>query len=60
MIGKSIKQKLNLDYIQAPSLRELLSIVNNVNKTVPDNPIIKDDIVKILKNEDDYILIYYR
>lgn len=60
MIGKSIKQKLNLDYIQAPSLRELLSIVNNVNKTVPDNPIIKDDIVQILKNEDDYILIYYR
>lgn len=60
MIGKSVKQKMILDYIQAPSLRELLSIVNDVNKTVPDNPIIKDDIVQILKNEGDYILIYYR
>lgn len=49
-----------MDYIQAPSLRELLAIVNKLNKDFPDNPILKDDIVQIMKNGEDYILLYYK
>lgn len=60
MIGKNTKQKLFMDYIQAPSLRELLAIVNKLNKDFPDNPILKDDIVQIMKNGEDYILLYYK
>lgn len=49
-----------MDYIQAPSLRELLAIVNNINKDFPDSPILNDDIVQIMKNGEDYILLYYK
>lgn len=54
------KQKTELSYIQANSLSNILAIVNKLNRDFPDSPILKDDIVQILKNEDDYILIYYR
>ena len=57
MIEKNTKQKLFMDYIQTPSLRELLAIVNKLNKGFPDNPILKDDIVQIMKNGEDYILL---
>lgn len=60
MMGKNTKQKLFMGYIQAPSLRELLAIVNKLNKDFPDNPILKDDIVQIMKNGEDYILLYYK
>ncbi len=60
MIEKNTKQKLFMDYIQTPSLRELLAIVNKLNKGFPDNPILKDDIVQIMKNGEDYILLYYK
>lgn len=60
MMGKNTKQKLFMDYIQASSLSKLLTIVNNINKDFPDSPILNDDIVQIMKNGEDYILLYYK
>lgn len=60
MEGKNTKQKLFMNYIQASSLSKLLTIVNNINKDFPDNPILNDDIVQIMKNGEDYILLYYK
>lgn len=60
MEGKNIKQKLFMNYIQASSLSKLLTIVNNINKDFPDSPILNDDIVQIMKNGEDYILLYYK
>ena len=53
-------QKTELSYIQANSLSNVLAIVNKLNSDYPDNPILKDDIVQIMKNGEDYILIYYK
>lgn len=60
MEGKNTKQKLFMNYIQASSLSKLLTIVNNINKDFPDSPILNDDIVQIMKNGEDYILLYYK
>lgn len=60
MEGKNIKQKLFMNYIQASSLSKLLTIVNNINKDFPDSPILNNDIVQIMKNGEDYILLYYK
>lgn len=60
MEGKNTKQKLFMDYIQASSLSKLLTMVNNINKDFPDSPILNDDIVQIMKNGEDYILLYYK
>lgn len=53
-------QKTELSYIQANSLSNVLAIVNKFNRTFPNNPILKDDIVQIMKNGEDYILLYYK
>lgn len=53
-------QKTELSYIQANSLSNVLAIVNKLNSDYPDNPILKDDIVQIIKNGEDYILLYYK
>lgn len=60
MWKKEMKQKTELDYIQANSLSNVLAIVNKLNSDFPDNPILKDDIVQIMKNSEDYILLYYK
>lgn len=57
---KEIIQKTELSYIQANSLSSVLAIVNKLNSDFPDNPILKDDIVQIMKNGEDYILLYYK
>lgn len=57
---KETIQKTELSYIQANSLSNVLAIVNKVNSDFPDNPILKDDIVQIMKNGEDYILLYYK
>ena len=57
---KEMIQKTELSYIQADSLRKMLAIVNTNNSSFPDNPILKDDIVQIMKNGEDYILLYYK
>lgn len=53
-------QKTRIDYMQATSLRELLDNVNTHNKEYPENAILKEDIVKILKEEGTFIMLYYR
>lgn len=53
-------QKTELSYIQANSLSNVLAIVNKLNSDFPDSPILKDDIVQIMKNGEDYILLYYK
>lgn len=53
-------QKTRIDYMQATSLRELLDNVNTHNKEYPENEILKEDIVKILKEEGTFIMLYYR
>ena len=57
---KEMIQKTELSYIQANSLSNVLAIVNKLNSDFPDNPILKDDIVQIIKNGEDYILLYYK
>jgi hypothetical protein len=46
--------------MQATSLRELLNNVNTHNKEYPENAILKEDIVRILKEEGTFIMLYYR
>lgn len=53
-------QKTRIDYMQAASLRELLDNVNTHNKEYPENAILKEDIVRILKEEGTFIMLYYR
>lgn len=53
-------QKTWIDYMQATSLRELLDNVNTHNKEYPENAILKEDIVRILKEEGTFIMLYYR
>lgn len=53
-------QKTRVDYMQATSLRELLDNVNTHNKEYPENAILKGDIVRILKEEGTFIMLYYR
>lgn len=60
MWKKEMTQKTKLSYIQANSLSNVLAIVNKLNSDFPDNPILKDDIVQIMKNGEDYILLYYK
>lgn len=62
MCGQECKtvQKIQMDYIQASSLRELLNKVNNHNNECPESAILKEDIVEILKEEETFIMLYYR
>lgn len=53
--------KIQLDFIQAHSLRDLLTKVNVHNSQCPsENVILKEDIVDIMKEEDTFILLYYK
>nr|DAF12149.1 MAG TPA: hypothetical protein [Crassvirales sp.] len=62
MCGQECKtvQKIQMDYIQASSLRELLNKVNSHNNEYPESAILKEDIVEILKEEETFIMLYYR
>lgn len=52
-------EKTTISYIQGHSLWDLLLAVNNYNKD-NNNPILKEDIVNIIKEEGTYILLYYK
>lgn len=52
--------KTQIDYLESHSLSGLLNQVNEYNKNYPDSAILKDDIVEILKEEDTFILLYYK
>ena len=52
--------KTTIDFIQAHTVSELISIINNYNTMNPQNPILKEDIVDIKSDEGTYILLYYK
>lgn len=52
--------KTHVDYISAESYRLLIDAVNQHNKTYPDAPILKEDIVDIKETRGGHILIYYK
>lgn len=58
--SETYSQKTHLDFIQAHSLRGLMTQVNSHNSQNPEYPILKEDIVEILKEEDTFILLYYK
>lgn len=60
MAGNTQKQKTQIDYMQAYTLRDLLAQVNTHNEEYPDSPILKDDIVNIRKEDNIYLLLYYK
>lgn len=60
MAGNTQKQKTQIDYLQANTLRNLLAQVNTYNEEYPDSPILKDDIVNIRKEDNIYLLLYYK
>lgn len=60
MAGNTQKQKTQIDYLQANTLRNLLAQVNTHNEEYPDSPILKDDIVNIRKEDNIYLLLYYK
>lgn len=51
--------KRQIDYIQAHSLRDLLGAINGYNASA-ECPILKEDIVQLVKEEGTYILLYYK
>lgn len=54
------KKKTQVDFIQSHSLRDILLTLNKYNEAYPDTPILKEDIVTIFKEEDTFILVYYK
>lgn len=60
MINSINTKKHQIDFIQAHSLRDLLMQVNNHNIEKPESLILKENIVEILKEEDTFILLYYK
>lgn len=54
------EKKTQIDFIEASSLRRLLNRVNVHNTECPNNPILKEDVVAVLKEEGTFIMLYYR
>jgi hypothetical protein len=52
--------KKELAVLQANSLRDLLTQVNNINSKDGGKPILKEDIVQIIDRDGALFLIYYR
>lgn len=53
--------KKHMDVVYAPSLRELVDKINDFNNST-NTPILRDDIVKIFKDDDTglFYLVFYR
>lgn len=58
--GTVVKSKATIEYMQAPTLSRLLSMINTHNRESPDTPILNDDIVDIIKEGEAYVLLYYK
>lgn len=56
--GKEVKKQLAV--LQAHSLRELISQVNMVNSSEREEPILREDIVKVFKEDETFFLLYYK
>lgn len=54
-----VAKKTQMCYMQAPTLGRLLSNVKYYNKEYPDAPILREDIVDVVKEGGEWILIYY-
>ena len=52
------KVKNTLAVLQAHSLRDIVDTINSRNAT--DHPILKDDIVTLLKEDETYFMLYYK
>lgn len=52
--------KSQIDFIEGHSLRDVIRKVNLYNLHHEDNEILKEDIVQVIKEEDTYVLLYYR
>lgn len=55
-----VKGKATIDYMQAPTLSRLLTMINTHNNECPNTPILGDDIVDLIKEGEAYVLIYYK
>lgn len=55
-----LPKKTAMGYINATSLRDLIRQVNSYNEYYPDYPILKEDVVSVLKEGEGYVLLYYR
>lgn len=49
-----------LTYIQGLSVRDLVEKVNSVNFVSNESPILKENIVGIVKEGDSFFLVYYK
>lgn len=55
-----LPKKTAMSYINGSSIRDLIKQVNSYNEFYHDYPILKDDIVSILKEGESYVLLFYR
>lgn len=53
-------KKTQMDSIVAHSIRDLISKVNTYNEQHTDNPILSDDIVGSFKENETFIILYYK
>lgn len=60
MTGQKNSNKALIASIEAHTLRDLLNKVNSHNTEYPNKAILKEDVLKILKEEGTYILLYYK
>lgn len=51
-------KKKTLAVLQAHSLRDIVDTINQQNKT--DFPILREDIVSLLKEDETYFMLYYK
>lgn len=53
---KEVKKTLTV--LQSHSLRDIVDAVNAQNRT--DHPILREDIVTLLKEDETYFMLYYK
>lgn len=54
------KRKTKMGSLHAYSMQGLVTKVNEYNALYPETPILKEDIVDIRKEEETFILLYYK
>lgn len=52
--------KTRVTCLQATTLSELISMINTYNENTTHSPILKNDIVSVLKYGEGWILLYYK
>lgn len=54
------QEKTRIDSLVARSIRDLIDKVNFYNEQCPNTPILKEDIVGILRGEECFTILYYK